>query len=175
MSSLRDVAVAQIQRSAAENAEKERKRQEVIQREAEQEARDQQAYEKELQKQFLHDQKLLAGCLNILKFIAASLEKDLDFSPLRDKIIKIITDNPHNNIREDIRFSVVSSPEPPYRILFEVFWYPKHYTILFTGTNRNDNLHLDMDLFRHRGSINIPFKFKENEAVTEIIKFLMTV
>ena len=176
---IRGVAITQIQKSITENAEKERKRQEAIQKKAEEEAKEEakerQVYEKELQKQFPHDQKLLAGCLNILRFIAASLEEDPAFFPLRRKIINIITDNPHNEIlnQQNVHFSVSPTIKPPYRIFFKVSWSSYQYIILFVIRNRDGKANLYMNLFQHEGNIDVPLE--ENEAVTEIIKFLMTV
>ena len=163
----------------ARRLEKERKRQEAIQKKAEEEAKEEakerQVYEKELQKQFPHDQKLLAGCLNILRFIAASLEEDPAFFPLRRKIINIITDNPHNEIlnQQNVHFSVSPTIKPPYRIFFKVSWSSYQYIILFVIRNRDGKANLYMNLFQHEGNIDVPLE--ENEAVTEIIKFLMTV
>jgi hypothetical protein len=157
MSSLRDIMIAQIKKSATE---KEGMGQD------------------ESQKQFLYvyDQELLHDYLNILNQITASLEsKDPAFFPLRDRLIKIITDNPSYEIpnKREVRFSVYPTTKPPYRILFEVSWDSHISIVLFAIINCDRNIHLNMSIPWRPGGINLPYR--PNEAAIEIIKFLMTV
>lgn len=174
---LRNILISQIKQSAADNAEKERREQEELEKKSAQQAKEREAYEKKLQEQFLSDKQLLeeTGYPDILRLIAACLEsKDPEFLPLKEKIIKILTDNPHNQIadKRNIHFSVSAATKSNYCIFFDVSWNNSK-DILFTLSTTNKKVFLYMEKFQHQGIIEIPSR--TDQAAAEIIRFLMTV
>lgn len=181
MDDLKSVIIKQINFTKYE----EEKRKEEAKKQAEAEEKRTAAEErikiKEFKKIFNYQKEKIEGsCIReVLEIIVEVLNSsDEKFSPLKQKVVKKILNNPHSSIKDFNPF-IISQPylfkgNSNYQI--DVYFYDQynlHGSLFNIYFDNREYLRIRTNLFQHNGSRNLPLN--KELAAAEIVDFLMTV
>lgn len=183
MDNLKSIVIAQIKKTSQEIEAAKAEAVKQTEEEQRKAAAEREIYLKSAELLFNHRRDIVenSGVRKILEFIVQCLNSsDEDFSSLKESVLKMINENPHNSADKNTQFFVVSDSfcdSGDYHIYIKIDGCSDYLMdISSSDSDDNDFLCINRSLYNHRKNsfLNYVDNSKSIVHIQQIINFLMT-